>query len=250
MLTFPASNPKILKSKGEKVYTGILHLSPATLSGRNVCQTAVNQNLDCVKYCLNLAGRGGIIKHGEKTNKIQVCRIRRTNEFFDDRGKFFAELIKDIKKIQRDAAAADMIAAVRLNGTSDLPWEKIRDPKSGRTMMEFFPDVQFYDYTKDISRAIDYIQGIMPKNYFLTYSVHEKTDYKILDWLLSQGGTAAIIGHSAWIPVTYFPVSHHREYPVINADLSDARFLDPKGTFGYLRAKGPARKVKSYSIME
>jgi hypothetical protein len=247
MLTFPASNPKIAKSKGLKVWTGILHLAPATLSGRNTCQTAIQENLDCVKFCLNLAGRGGIMKKGDSTNKIQECRIRRTNLFFDDRAKFFAELKKDIKKLQNQAFDHDMIASVRLNGTSDLPWESIKDPVSGRTMMEFFPGIQFYDYSKSQSRMIDFIAGAMPKNYYLTYSVHEKTDMNILNWILENGGTAAVIGHGS-APESFFPLTHHKTYPVINADASDARFLDPKGTFGWLKAKGPARKSTSAAI--
>ena len=96
---------------------------------------------------------------------------------------------------------------------------------------------------------IDFISGAMPKNYHLTYSVHEKTDLNILDWILGNGGSAAIIiGKKFQIPERFFPEPFRPKYPVFNADLSDARFLDPRGSIGYLKAKGPARKSSSRAI--
>lgn len=242
MLTFPNSNPKVLKSMGEKAYTGILHLAPATLSGKNVCHTAVSQGLDCVKYCLNLAGRGGIIKKGESTNKIQECRIRRTNLFFEDRDIFFALLIKDIKKIIREAYDHDMIPAIRLNGTSDIPWERIIVAKTGKNIFAYFPDVQFYDYTKDVQRMMNYLHGNMPGNYHLTYSFNEKTEKAFVDLLVNNGVNVAVVFRKM-LPETFL------NHKVINADLSDARFNDPSGVIAGLKAKGPAKKAITASII-
>lgn len=249
MLTFSESQPKIGKSEKAGVYSGILHLAPANLAGFNVCATAVRQNLDCVKFCLNKAGRGGIFAKGQDTNIIQRARIRRTQAFFTDRASFFAELVKDIKKLQNKAFDRDMIAAVRLNGTSDIPWEKIKIPGIDRTIMEFFPDVQFYDYTKDHQRMIDYCAGAMPKNYHLTYSWHEKSDPNICRWILENGGNvAAIFRDKKTVPQDHALVPFSPRFPVHNGDTSDARFLDPAGRIIWLSAKGPARKSASAAI--
>ena len=49
-----------------------------------------------------------------------------------------------------------MQPAVRLNGTSDLPWEAYPVCIDGTTypnVMAAFPDVAFYDYSKGDTRA-------------------------------------------------------------------------------------------------
>lgn len=250
MLLTIGGNPKVLKSRGLNVHTAILHLAPANASGRNVCPTAIQGNLDCLRYCLNTAGRGGIFKKGETSNVIQRARIRKTNLFFDDRAEFFRQLVQDIKKLCKQAYAWDMVPAVRLNGTSDLPWESIKDPATGQCIMDHFPDVQFYDYTKSQSRMLDFMAGALPKNYYLTISVHEKSDPGILAWILENGGTAAMIFHGRWIPDRASFECFAPDFPVLDGDKSDARFLDRPGHIVGLTAKGKARKAQSASIRD
>lgn len=250
MLLTIGGNPKVLKSQGLNVHTAILHLAPADASGRNVCPTAIKENLDCLKYCLNTAGRGGIFKKGESSNTIQRARIRKTNLFFDNRAQFFAELIHDIKALIRQAERWDMVPAVRLNGTSDLPWETIKNPANGQTILEHFPDVQFYDYTKSQARMLEYMAGALPKNYYLTISVHEKSDPGILAWILENGGTAAMIFHGRFLPERARFESFAPDFPVLNGDESDARFLDHPGHIVGLKAKGRARAAVSASIRD
>jgi hypothetical protein len=61
----------------------VLHLAPYKLAGFNVCPMA--ELAGCVAGCLNTAGRGGIVKHGETTNAIQQARIRKTRLLVEDR---------------------------------------------------------------------------------------------------------------------------------------------------------------------
>src|ERR1035437_11112467 len=119
ILTFPLGNPKIAKSKVQKVWTSAIMLAPATKSCFNVCQTAVELNLDCLKHCLNLAGQGGIFKKGETTNTRQTCRINRTKDLFINKPDTFDRIVAGINLTIKQALKADMVPAIRLNCLSD-----------------------------------------------------------------------------------------------------------------------------------
>ena len=89
---------------------------------------------------------------------------------------FLMDLAGEIGKLQRRAAAKGLKAAVRLNGTSDLPYERYKVPGTDKNIMELFPDVQFYDYTKLENRIVG---QTLPANYHLTFSRAEDNDHKL-----------------------------------------------------------------------
>jgi hypothetical protein len=93
--------------------TGVLYLAPAKSSGYNVC---ANASEACIAGCLNFAGRSRFDR------KTQEARIRKTRALFADRPAFMAIIARDIEALIRDAARKSLTPAVRLNGTSDLPW--------------------------------------------------------------------------------------------------------------------------------
>ena len=97
-------------------------------------------------------------------NTVQEARIRKTRMFFENRAGFMADLEKDIVSIVRRADKNNLKPCVRLNGTSDLRWERTG-------IMEKFPNVTFYDYTKIKNRKR------LPKNYSLTFSRSEATTH-------------------------------------------------------------------------
>ena len=78
-----------------------------------------------------------------------------------------AQLEKDVVTLCEKAKAAGMIPAVRLNGTSDLPWENLG-------IIQKFPKVQFYDYTKNAARMMRDSKARSLPNYHLTFSRSEK----------------------------------------------------------------------------
>ena len=89
-----------------------------------------------------------MFKKGETTNAIQKARIRKTKMFFENRTEFFAQLVKDIELGIKQSAKKDLIPVFRLNGTSDLAFEKyevVRNGKLFRNIFAAFPEVQFYD---------------------------------------------------------------------------------------------------------
>jgi len=226
MKILSTGNPKLLKGEKKGYLSFVLHLAPADLSGKEVCP---KRTAGCSAACLNTAGRGGIYKKGESTNVIQQARIRKTKSFFENRDQFMSDLVSDIKLGIKQAEKKGMIPAFRLNGTSDLSWEKYR--VDGKNIFEMFPDVQFYDYTKVLGRKISNY-----KNYHLTFS---NADGNINDVLAARNAGLNIAA------VFYKLPEKHLGLPVINGDETDLRFLDPKGVIVGLKAKGKARKDTS-----
>lgn len=228
MSLLTVGNPKLLKGEKKGYLSSVLHLAPANLSGKEVCP---KRTIGCTAACLNLAGRGGIFKKGESTNVIQQARIRKTKAFFENRQAFLNELVVEIIKTKTKAEKQGLIPVFRLNGTSDLSWEKY-EVANGKNIFEMFPDVQFYDYTKIVGRKVSHI-----KNYHLTFS---NADGNINDVLKakSSGMNIAVVFKKE-LPEKYLGL------PVINGDETDLRFLDPKGVIVGLKAKGKAKKDTS-----
>jgi len=237
MKLLSTGNPKVLKGIKQGYNTYILHLAPATLSGHEVCP---KRTLGCTDSCLNTAGRGGMFKRGEVTNVIQEARIRKTKLFFADRDGFMELLVKDIQLAIKQSERLGLIPVFRLNGTSDLSWEKYPVRKSSgyyyANIFEAFPNVQFYDYTKVLGRKV---KGI--SNYHLTFSAADGNDGDVTK-AISQGyNIATVFGIKKTVPMPELYLNR----VVWNGDESDLRFLDPKGVIVGLYAKGKAKKDTS-----
>lgn len=219
------TNAKTVKGQKKGFLTGILYLAPALESGKNLCAHASE---GCAAACLFSAGRG-------RFEKIKNARIAKTRFFIEKREEFIAILKKDIARLEKKAAKLGMTPAVRLNGTSDLPWENIGD------IMQSFSNVQFYDYTPNPKRMISFLQGNMPGNYHLTFSKKEDND-SVVELISSMGGNIAIVFDK---PPTMFLGKQ-----VIDGDENDLRFLDPKNCIVGLKAKGKAKKDNSGFVVK
>ena len=236
MKLLSTGNPKILKGIKQGYNTYILHLAPADLSGFNTCPKAT---AGCKAACLNTAGRGGMFKKGATTNTIQEARIRKTKLFFNDRITFMNLLVKDIELGIKQSARLNLIPVFRLNGTSDLSFEKYEVNRNGQTYSNIFmafPEVQFYDYTKILGRKV---KGIA--NYNLTFSAADGNDADVVKAIQQDYNVATVFGIKKTLPM---PESYNG-LPVFNGDESDLRFLDPKGVVVGLYAKGKAKKDTS-----
>ena len=218
------TNYKTIKNQKVGVLTGIIYMAPYNLSGKNVCPAA---SAGCAAACLNTAGRGAM-------NVVQRARLKKTNRFWNDRGQFLKDLAYEVTLLRLKARRKGYKAAVRLNGTSDLPYEKYKVPGTNKNIMELFPDVQFYDYTKLDNR---FTRGKLPANYHLTFSRAEDNDHKLKEVLKH---TSAAVVFADKLPKTW------RGYPVIDGDEHDARFTDAgPGVIIGLIAKGKARHDSS-----
>jgi hypothetical protein len=116
------------------------------------------------------------------------------------------------------------IPVFRLNGTSDLPYEKYRVFEGGKNIFELFPDAIFYDYTKNYTR----FKSTLPKNYHLTFSRSETNHEKALE-ILGMGYNVAMVFTK--VPEMF------EGYEVINGDETDLRFLDKKNCIVGLKYK-------------
>ena len=223
------NNAKTIKGEKLGYMTYILYMSPFTANskGINVCSHA---SKGCADSCLVGSGFGGMY------TSVMQGRINKTEYFLSKRTEFLFQLKEEIEKAilkNKDKA----IVTFRLNGTSDLPYEKYKVFDNGtKNIFEMFPDVQFYDYTKNYLR----FDKILPKNYHLTFSRSETNEEKSLE-LLSRGFNVAMVFDK--LPSSY------KGFEVINADADDLRFLDKKGVICGLKykkmtGKGGAEKNK------
>lgn len=218
MKLLSTGNPKLMKGEKKGYLSFVLHLAPAQVSGYETCP---KRTAGCTAACLNTAGRGGMFKKGETTNAIQQARIRKTKMFFEKRDQFLADLEADIRLGIKQAEKKGMVPVFRLNGTSDIAWEKYG-------IIEKFPEVQFYDYTKMRNRKVSHLT-----NYHLTFS---KADGNDMDVRLAAAAGMNVAVVFKELPETYIGRN------VVNGDDTDLRFLDPKNVVVGLKAKGKAKK--------
>lgn len=225
-LLLSTSNLKTQKGVKHGYLTYILHLAPADLSG--VINTCPKATLGCKMGCLNTAGHGGMFTD-VKDSVVQQARIRKTKWFATGRESFLDALVYDIDRAVKQATKKGLIPVFRLNGTSDLSWEKYKI--NGKTIFELFPTVQFYDYTKVLHRKVGHIH-----NYHLTFSRAESNQVDV-DTAIAAGMNVAYVFDKT--PTTY------NDMTVFDGDDTDLRFLDPTGVIVGLKAKGRARKDTS-----
>lgn len=227
--------------KGESVgyLTGILYLAPHTLSSAgNVCPWAAA----CKTSCLNTSGRGAF-------SSVQKARIAKTRFFFSDQKAFMETLYNDCKTLIAKAKRLGLQPCIRLNGTSDLAFHRLIVPSQGKTLMECFLGVPFYDYTKSAKKALDNAKGLHPTNYTVVFSRDSSANETECQQVLSAGGNVAVVFRDS-LPPTYW----HR--PVLNGDATDLRFLDRRakaGRHGYvvgLKAKGSAKRDTSGFVVD
>ena len=221
------NDAKTIKGQSIGFLTGILYLAPSNLSGYQVCPLA--KLAQCEAPCLNSAGRGAF-------NSVQKARIAKTKAFFEHRIDFMADMVYSIRILERRARRENLTPLVRLNGTSDVEFEKIPLTVDGieyANIFEVFPHIDFYDYTKIPTRKN------IPSNYDLTFSYSGvKTFAPIvakarLNNALSR--IAVVFDKVENIPNEFLGLN------VIGGDNSDVRHTEPTNTIVALYAKGKAK---------
>jgi hypothetical protein len=154
------------------------------------------------------------------------------------------QLAINIRQLVAKATKKGKKTLVRLNGTSDIRWETIgfidADGTEYVNIFAAFPDVQFYDYTKDVNRKT------IPANYDLTFSDSGVEGFQpYVEKAVSLGmRIATVFRDVASIPTM------HRGMPVIGGDNSDIRHLEEKGVVVALYAKGKAKNDYSGFVFD
>ena len=255
------NNTKTIKGMKFGHTTYIMYLAPHTQNskGKNLCSHASE---GCAEACLFGSGAA-------RFDAVQQGKINKTEYFLANRRGFMRQLANEIDNIVGKHEAVEGTErlslngsvlrhknfAIRLNGTSDFPFENLRifrrasngkiwvykkPNKNLKSIFELFPDVTFYDYTKIPNR---FNNKVLPSNYHLTFSRSETNHNEVVD-ILNRGYNVAVvfgIKDENDLPETYLG------YPVINGDESDLRFLDTDNVvvglkYKYLTGKGTKGK--------
>jgi len=229
------SDAKTVKGETYGFLTGILYLAPYTSTKWNTCSMA--KIADCGKACLFTAGRGAM-------STVAQGRINKTIWFFEERSSFMVQLALNIRQLVAKATKQGKTPLIRLNGTSDIRWETVgftdADGTEYASIFDAFPDVQFYDYTKDVNRKV------IPSNYDLTFSDSGVQGFQpFVEKAVALGmRIATVFRDVASIP------KMHRGMPVIGGDNSDIRHLEDKGVVVALYAKGKAKNDYSGFVFD
>ena len=229
------SSSKIMKNqKVNMQYTYAIYLAPANTSGYNVCSHSTKE---CRLGCLATSGRQAIeIFSG--IDKIKNSRIKKTKLFYEQSEFFMQWLIAEIKAGKQKAERDGFYFSVRLNATSDIDWQNVK--VNGANIFEIFPDVNFYDYTKNVNKFI-----AKPANYHLTYS-YTGRNWNQCKMLLEKGFNIAMVFNAKKeieLPTEY------KGFNVSNGDLTDYRIADAKGIIIGLKWKRIADRQAEAQIL-
>lgn len=261
LLADSSNNTKLRKSEKEQYRIVSLSLSPADEAGtgKSNCQSAT---AGCLACCVG-SPRTGM---AQVFSSIMHARAARTRWLQEDRDGFLQKLSAEIDHEQRKAAAQGKFLVVRLNCFSDIPYESsaysYRSPRNGTrtTILDEYPDVIFYDYTKHgKARVIN-----SPRNYHITKSWSENPAHQrdCLDLLRVGRNIAAAFADSAggtgwkaydqklpgWIELG------GERWRILDGDDSDLRFEDQgpsragRGSIIGLRLKAGSAQTRAIAI--
>lgn len=220
---FSRNTAKMEKSLGHGVLTLVFHgKAAAKIGGVLTCSHAGM----CVIACIENTGR-------MRFTEAQFARLWRTYLYVYHFDFLFEKMRKEIITARGYAARNELAFSCRLNGTTDLPWETKRNSR-GENLFELFPDIQFYDYTKNPARAAD----TGAANYFIAYSYNEKSSPQFARELLENGGSVAMVFNTrrgAALPKKWNIGGS--VFPVVDGDQHDLIYRQPRGAIIGLRYK-------------
>ena len=218
-------------NKENPTMTYNIYLAPATLARDdkhphlNVCPFSKN----CAKACLNGSGHNkcDILARGVEHSKTNKSRIKKTHLFYDNRELFMRILLHELRMYQRKAEKLNMAFSVRLNCTSDLSPELYIF--EGKNILEMFPNVTYYDYTKEPKRIK---VGEKYPNYDVTFSF-DGENWDICEKYLEDNGKVAIVFDCRDTKGKQILPKFYKGYKVIDANNDDMRYLnEPKTIMG------------------
>jgi hypothetical protein len=223
-------NAKTVKGEILGYLTGVLYLAPSDVSlsygGKNICPWA---SKGCREGCLYSAGRGVY-------SSTEASRIAKTLKYLYKREEFLTELRMSIEKNIIMSRNNGMTPAFRLNGTSDIGWDKLG-------IMDEYSDHIFYDYTKSKNRVLNN----KVENWHLTFSKSESNDEEVEEVIKNSEANIAVVFNikkKENMPLTYMGRK------VIDCDEHDLRFLDDRNVICGLRAKGKAQYDTSGFVVQ
>jgi len=238
------SNAKTVKGDGTEFETAIMYLAPADLA-TTVTLCPMADLAACKSACLFKAGRGVM-------SPVEASRVRKSQWFERDRDGFMAALVDDLARFERYCVRKGVKPVVRLNGTSDIPFERIGVDYQGQAfgnVFAAFPRVQFYDYTKTAKRVL----RELPANYSLVLSwsgASERYWELVTDVMIAAPSVNVAVVFRDKATVERAKRDGFMGRPVVDGDESDLRFLDDRSVIVALYAKGPAKRDRTGFVVD
>lgn len=239
--TQQSTKMKLSYNNGYETYN--IYLAPATMARDknhpqlNVCPNSKN----CRDACLQGSGvnKCDTLYRGVQFSKTNIARRKKTHLFYDNRNEFMELLIHELKKYRKHAQNNNMGFAVRLNCTSDL--SPLTFKYNGKNILELFPDVQFYDYTKVRNRTNLCKQY---PNYDITFSF-DGDNWDFCKEYLQNGGKVAVVFDIKDDNGKQTLPKYYKGYKVVDANNDDMRFLNEPGTIIGLHYHTTANNYKN-----
>lgn len=198
----------------------VLYMLPHRLNGIvNVCRWSTK---GCRAVCLHTSGRLGL-------PPADRAKLARTLMFARHPESFMVLVLDEIERHRKRCAAKGRTLVVRLNGTSDIPYEQLLPE-----MFWYFEDVLFQDYTKDGANGRGFERDVswIP-NYYTVLSATENTPDSVFATHVGNVVVPVHVRRGAPLPKRF---AGRR---VIDGDEHDLRLIDKQGKFAVLvRAKG------------
>jgi hypothetical protein len=229
-LSYLGSISKTVKHKksmkyGELTYS--LYMAPAKSSGYEVCP---GRTKECTTLCLNESGMNSMVRNG-KGDVINRSRITKTRLFFEDREFFMQWMISEIQSGITKAKKMGFTYSVRLNNTSDI--NPLEFHLNGKNILEMFPNVMFYDYTK-VENRIELMK--IYKNYDVTFSFNGYNLNTCQKMLMEKIRVAMVFKA---VPEEFMG------YKVIDGDKYDMRYKDDNSVIIGIKYKRVRTKLTS-----
>ena len=225
---------KVALSRKVGVLSKVVYLAPAWESGMVMCPHFGV----CGKSCIGHSSGRMVMQQQRRNRLIKTLLWKLYPDFFLQKVK--AEAFN----LQVQAAGQGLIPAIRMNGSSDIRWERYG-------LMEDLPSISWYDYSKiPLKNRGD--KGILPANYHLTFSMDENREsWECAYRYLEKGQNVAIVIGASWHKTS--PEAKKAaeavvkrgfigDFPAVSGDDHDARFMDVSGHFIVLYAKGSAAR--------
>jgi hypothetical protein len=220
LLSNSKTNAKTVKMLDEFGYEAVIHYMAPDKVADGYHTICPHSTPGCRESCLYTAGRGAM-------RMVQTSRINKTLDWLGNRDGYCEKLIKELALLETRALSKGYRPVARLNGTSDVPWERYLP-------MYALPNIQFYDYTKDFVRMQRYMQDDLPENYHLTYSYSERDSFAEVRFIIAGGHNVAVVFRNK-LPKKFY------EIKVISGMEHDFRFRDQTGRIVGLLARGRAK---------
>jgi hypothetical protein len=219
---FSVDSPKAVKAQKYGWLNAINYMAPHRLAGvGNLCP---NASKGCIALCLGEHSGNAALYPA-----VLKSRIAKAQLLMRDRQAFLKEMTAGVRRARAMAKHQKLKLCVRLNGATDIAWERLAP-----AIFADNADLQFVDYTKSPKRALEHARGQLPANYHLTFSRSETNEAQCLE-VLKAGGNVAVVFAGA-MPSTYLG------FLVIDGDAHDLRHLDGRGVVVALSPKGTRAK--------